>query len=261
MAADASSYRIGAVVSHIYPDGSERPIAFTSRTLSKSERNYAQLEKEALSLVYGVWHFHRYLYGRCFTLVTDHKPILSPRKGIPSLAAARLQRWAIILSAYQYQIEYKCTKDHGNADSLSRLPIPTVEALLFMSSQWHNWAHYQLLQSSLENTLDKIHCWVKSNVSPNLVGPKKWRIASSPTGTGDMNSLLKVTVSCGAYKWLCQRSCRMRCWGSFIESTKALLGWKQLREVMCGGLVWTSCQELPNVQVSQESHAGKWELW
>ena len=112
--------------------------------------------------------------------------------------------------------------------------------LLLMSSLWHNWTHYQLLQSSLEKALDKIHCWVKSDVSPNLVGPKKWRVASSPTGTGDMNSLLKVTVSCEAYKWLCQRSCRMRCWGSFIESTKALLGWKQLQGVMCGGLVWTS---------------------
>ena len=54
MAAGASSYGIRAVVSHVYPDGSKRPIAFTSRTLSKSERNYAQLEKEALSLVYGV---------------------------------------------------------------------------------------------------------------------------------------------------------------------------------------------------------------
>ena len=115
----------------LYPEGSERPIAFTSRKLSKSERNYAQLEKEALSLVYGVQHFHRYLYGRCFTLVTDHKlltTILSPCKGTPSLAAARLQRWAIILSAYWYQIEYKCTKDHRNADGLSRMPIPTMEA-------------------------------------------------------------------------------------------------------------------------------------
>ncbi len=81
----------------------ERPIAFASRTLSGSEKNYAQLEKEALALVYGVKHFHQYLYGRQFTLVTDHKPlttILNPRKGIPSLAAARLQRWAMILSAY-----------------------------------------------------------------------------------------------------------------------------------------------------------------
>ena len=53
----------------------------------------------------------------CFTLVTDHKlltTIPSPCKGILSLVAVRLQQWAIILSPYQYQIEHKCTKDHGN---------------------------------------------------------------------------------------------------------------------------------------------------
>ena len=97
-----------------------------ARTMSTSERNYAQLKKEAFSLVYSVQHLHRYLYGMCFTLVTDHKlltMILSPFKDIPSLAAVRLQQWAIILSAYQYQIECKCTNDDGNADRLSRLPI------------------------------------------------------------------------------------------------------------------------------------------
>ena len=66
-----------------------------------------------------------------FTLVTDHKPlttILNPQKGIPSLAAACLQCWAIILSAYMYEIEFKCTQDHGNADGLSRLSLPNVKS-------------------------------------------------------------------------------------------------------------------------------------
>ena len=53
--------------------------------------------------------------------------ILNPRKGIPSLAAARLQHWAIILSAYRYEIEFKCTSEHCNADGLSRLPLTHAE--------------------------------------------------------------------------------------------------------------------------------------
>ena len=129
LATDASAYWIGAVVSHVFPDGSERPIAFASRTLSPSEQNYAQIEKEALSLVFGVKKFHQYLYGRHFNLITDHKPltaILGPKKGVPSLVAARMQRWALLLSAYTYSISYKPTDLHSNADGLSRLPLPTT---------------------------------------------------------------------------------------------------------------------------------------
>ena len=69
----------------------------------------------------------KFLYGRDFTLLTDHKPLTSifgPKCGIPPLAAARMHRWALFLSAYSYIILFRPTQAHGNADALSRLPMP-----------------------------------------------------------------------------------------------------------------------------------------
>ena len=94
LACDISAYGIGAVLSHQMDDGSERPVCFASRTLSAAEQKNAQIEGEALSLVWGVRKFHQHLLGHHFTLQTDHKPlqfILEPKRGVPVVAAARIQ--------------------------------------------------------------------------------------------------------------------------------------------------------------------------
>ena len=122
---DASPVGLGAVISHEF-NGTTQPIAYASRTLNAAERNYSQIEREALAIIFGLRKFHQYLYGRKFILYTDHKPltfILGEKAGIPTLATSRLQRWAIQLSAYNYDIRYRNTKLNQNADTLSRLPI------------------------------------------------------------------------------------------------------------------------------------------
>ena len=74
VACDASQYSLGAVLSNVMSDGSETYVAFASRTLDRAERNYSQIDKEALTLVWGIWKFNHYLYSGWFTLVTDHQP-------------------------------------------------------------------------------------------------------------------------------------------------------------------------------------------
>ena len=128
---DASSVGVGAALMQVMPDGAERPVMFASRTLTATERKYAQVEREAAAVSFGVSRFHRFIFGRQFTLVVDNRAlsrILSPDRNLPSLAAARLQRYALQLAAYSYSVELRRSEQMHVADTLSRLAVPCTSS-------------------------------------------------------------------------------------------------------------------------------------
>ena len=82
-------------------------------------------------MIFALKKYHQYLYGRRFILVTDHTPLLTllePTKKVPTLAANRLSRWALVQNQYDYTINYRSTKHHQNADALSRLLVEPDKA-------------------------------------------------------------------------------------------------------------------------------------
>lgn len=118
---DACDVSIGAVLSQLQ-EGRERVIAYSSRTLNKAERNYCVTDKELLAVKNFIEHHKHHLLGRAFVVRTDHQAI----KWLFSLKdpKARIARWIEILSAYNFTVEYRPGKQHGNADALSRCPNP-----------------------------------------------------------------------------------------------------------------------------------------
>ena len=122
---DASPVGLGAILSQFDSDDNERIVAYASRSLSKVEQRYSQMEKEALGVVFGCEKFHIYLIGIEFELDTDHKPleVIYHPKAKPS---ARIERWALRLQQYQFKLRHRPGKTNP-ADVLSRKPLLTLE--------------------------------------------------------------------------------------------------------------------------------------
>ena len=114
---DASANTTGCVLSQVQ-DGKEKVIAYGSRTLSKTERNYCVTDRELLAVRYFMEYYKQYLLGQKFLVRTDHQAL----KWLFSLKEPkdRIARWLEIMSAYQFLVEYRPGKKHGNADAMSR---------------------------------------------------------------------------------------------------------------------------------------------
>ena len=117
---DASDHSVGAVLSQIQ-DGEERVIAYASRVLGTSKRNYCTTKKELFAVVLFVDHFKHYLSGRHFTVRTDHASLKWLRNF--KNADGMLARWLAALECYDFNIIHRRGTQHGNADGMSRIPL------------------------------------------------------------------------------------------------------------------------------------------
>ena len=144
---DASGTGVGALLSQQY-DRKLKPVAYASKSLTTAERNYPMIELEALALVYGLQYFRSYIYGRPFTIATDHRPLkwLVEHQH----TCSRLTRWALLLQEYDISIVYTPGKENKVADALSRLPVARVGAVITRSkSSLHNVENNNINKSEI----------------------------------------------------------------------------------------------------------------
>ena len=175
---DASNTGIGAVLSQVQDD-QERVIAYYSRTLSKSERNYCVTRRELLAVVEAIKHFHKYLYGQEFSLRTDHSALqwLLHFKD----PEGQIARWLERLQSYDFKIEHRKGRIHGNADALSRRPCPSdckhckkmeekqesIEVRRMEAVAAEAWSNEQMRTAQLsDGDLADVIGWLEAGVRP-----------------------------------------------------------------------------------------------
>ena len=170
---DASPVGLGAILAPKQPDEAFRPISYASRTLSETERNYSQTEREALGVYWGIERFRMYLQGSDFTVISDHKPlevIYNSKRHTPP----RIQRWVIKLQCYDFKVKYEPGPTNA-ADVLSRSPLPSTQDIDSIADEYINFVvdhklpkavTYQEVVDNMkkDEILQKVTRSIKSNI-------------------------------------------------------------------------------------------------
>ena len=149
------------------PDNVLQLVAYASKTLNNAEQNYLQIERKSLDIVFGTTKFRQYLMGRQFKLLTDHKPfiiLLEEHKSVTQLALTRIKRWALLLSAYNYTVEYITDKENVFADFLSKKPLkaePSPEEhvdvqVMFIDGERVNNSSMVAMETKKDSMLSKV---------------------------------------------------------------------------------------------------------
>ena len=181
---DASDVGIGAVLSQVSDCGSERVIAYASRSLTRPEQRYCVTRKELLAVVEFVHHFRQYLLGREFTLRTDHGSLVWIRNF--KEPEGQLARWLERLQEYNFTVVHRQGLRHCNADALSRVPCrqcgrdEDIEAentvmVGVVSNPFQKYTPAEMRQMQLDDTtIQPVHCAVSCGqlTSPDIV--KSW---------------------------------------------------------------------------------------
>ncbi|GBG77448.1 hypothetical protein CBR_g23897 [Chara braunii] len=113
---------ISAILAQVGPSGLESVVEYASKSVPACKRNYAAPTGECYATLWGISHFCAYLYGRKFTLVTDHEPLLALKKSKDY--SGMIGRWATVLQSMDFDIRHRKHERHGNEDGLTQLHQP-----------------------------------------------------------------------------------------------------------------------------------------
>ena len=197
---DCSGYGMGAVLSQ-KQDGVERVISYFSKSLTKAERNYCVTRRELLAVMTAIKHYHHYLFGTKFTIRTDHSALRWLLKTFKN-PEGQISRWIEVLSAYNFVIEQRAGKLHGNCDGLSRIPC-------------HHCPGCKRLEEKEQlNTIDSTNSFDANShsvVSPVVQGPRQRLESNSDPRQSPCKAKAQGEVHSEPYRRVTTRSQTQSC--------------------------------------------------